>query len=87
MSSVYHNIKLHKNHLTSQQFNFSLAGTDSPDYHLELYQQDMFQGKIDEIFKGLPQVFGIADDILIVGFDADDRDDDRMSGADMPTKT
>ena len=28
---------------------------------------DMFQEKIDEIFKKLPNVFGIADDILVVG--------------------
>ena len=30
---------------------------------------NMFQRKIDELFQGLPNVFGIADDILIVGFD------------------
>ena len=29
----------------------------------------MFQRKIDELFLGLPNVFGIADDILIEGFD------------------
>ena len=37
----------------------------------------MFQRKMDEIFKGLPNVFGIADDILILGYDADSRDHDR----------
>ena len=37
---------------------------------------DMFQWKIDKIFKGLPNVFGIADDILIVGYDAERRDHD-----------
>ena len=30
--------------------------------------------KIDEIFKDLPNVFGIADDILIVGYDNDGKD-------------
>ena len=30
---------------------------------------DMFQWKIDEIFKGVPNIFGIADDICIVGYD------------------
>ena len=35
---------------------------------------DMFQRKIDEIFRGLPNGFGITYDILIVGYDADDRD-------------
>ena len=38
---------------------------------------DMFQWKIDEIFKDLPNVFGIADDMLIVDYDADGRDHDR----------
>ena len=31
----------------------------------------MFQRKIDEVFEGLPNVFGIADDILILEYDAD----------------
>ena len=38
----------------------------------------MFQYKIDEIFKELPNVFDIDDDILLVGYDADDRDHARM---------
>ena len=32
---------------------------------------DMFQRKIDEIFKDMPNVFGIADDILVAGYEAD----------------
>ena len=32
---------------------------------------DMFQRKIDEIFKDLSNVFGIADDILVTGYEAD----------------
>ena len=35
---------------------------------------DMFQGKIDEIFRCLPNVFGIADDTLIVWYDVKGRD-------------
>ena len=35
---------------------------------------DMFQHKIDEIFKGLPIILGTSDNILIVGYDTDDRD-------------
>ena len=31
----------------------------------------MFQRKIDKIFKDMPNVFGIADDILVAGFEAD----------------
>ena len=30
---------------------------------------DMFQRKMDKLFRGLPYVFGIADGILIAGFD------------------
>ena len=38
---------------------------------------DMFQHKIDHIFKHLPNVFGLADDILIVGYDFDSKDQNR----------
>ena len=31
----------------------------------------MFQTRIDDIFKDLLNVFGIADDILVVGYDVD----------------
>ena len=30
---------------------------------------NMFQKKTDKLFSGMPNVFGIADDILIVGID------------------
>ena len=36
----------------------------------------MFQKKIDELFDSMPNVFSIADDILIAGFDELDRDHD-----------
>ena len=35
---------------------------------------DMFWWRTDEIFKGLSSVFGIANDILIIGYDANGRD-------------
>ena len=38
----------------------------------------MFQHKIDEIFKNLPNVFDIADDILVVGYDTDGKDHEEM---------
>ena len=47
---------------------------------------DMFQQKIDKTFKDLPNVFGIADDILILGYDADSKrpwHNPEMSNADM----
>ena len=38
---------------------------------------DIFQRKIDIIFRVLPNVFGIVDDILIVGYDDDNKCHDR----------
>ena len=35
---------------------------------------DMFQHKIDEIFKDQPNVFGITEGILVVGYDSDGKD-------------
>ena len=39
---------------------------------------DMFQHKIDEIFSDMPNVFGIVDDILVIGYDDDGTDYDTM---------
>ena len=36
----------------------------------------MFQKKTDELFSGMPNVLGIADDILIAGFDKQGKDND-----------
>ena len=36
----------------------------------------MFQKKIDELFSGMQNVFGIADNILIACFDKQDKDHD-----------
>ena len=37
---------------------------------------DMFQHKIDEIFSDMPNVFGIMDDILVIGYNEDGADHD-----------
>ena len=37
----------------------------------------MFQHKIDEIFNDMPNVFGTADDILVIGYDKDGKDHDK----------
>ena len=37
---------------------------------------DMFQCKIDEIFNDMPNLFGIADDILVIGYNKDGADHD-----------
>ena len=38
---------------------------------------DMFQYKIDEMFNDMPNVSGIADDILVIGYDNDGKDHDK----------
>ena len=38
----------------------------------------MFQWKINEMLKNLPNVFGIADDILDLGYGSDSKDHDEM---------
>ena len=38
---------------------------------------DMFQHKIDKIFNDMPNVFGIADDIMVIGYDKDGTDHDK----------
>ena len=40
----------------------------------------MFQKKIDELFHDIPNIFGIAADILIAGYDTDGRDHDERLG-------
>ena len=37
---------------------------------------DVFQRKIDKILKEIPNVFSIADDILVVGYEANGKDHD-----------
>ena len=37
---------------------------------------NMFQRKFNEIANDLPNVFGIADDILVAGYDTDGKDHD-----------
>ena len=37
---------------------------------------DTFQCKIDKIFNDMPNIFGIADDILVIGYDEDRKDHD-----------
>ena len=39
---------------------------------------DIFQHKIDEIFNDMPNVFGIADDILVVGYEDNGKDYDKI---------
>ena len=76
-SSGYHNLKLNKrlSYLTIFACKFGryrykgLLFGAAP-------RVDMFQRKIHRIFKNLPNVFVLADDILVVGYDTDGRDHD-----------
>ena len=76
-SSGYHNLKLDDrlSYLTTFMCQFGRYR-----YKRLLFGAvpagNMFQCKIDEILKDLPDVFGIADDILVVGYDSNGRDHD-----------
>ena len=62
---------------TSQCLHPNLADTDTRDYCFGAgLAGDMFQRKIVKIFKDSPNVFGITDDILVVGYDRDGKDHD-----------
>ena len=76
-SSGYHNLKLDK--------QSSYLTTFARPFARYRYKQlpfgaapegDMFQCKIDEISNDMPNVFGIADDILVIGYDKDGADHD-----------
>ena len=46
------------------------------DYHREQPLQDIYFNEKGEIFKDLPNVFGIPDDVLVVDYDSDCKDHD-----------
>ena len=78
-SSGYHNLKLDdkSSYLTAFEYQFGryrykqlLFGAVPVD--------DMFQYKIDEIFSDMPNVFGITDNILVIGYNDDGTDHDAM---------
>ena len=54
-----------------------LASTDTSVYHFGAAPEgDTFQHKIDKFFNDMPNVFGIADDMLVIGYDKDRADHD-----------
>ena len=77
MSSGYHNLKLDMQ--LSYLTTFSCL---SGRYHCKhllfgaVPVGNMFQRKIDEIFNDIPNVFGIANDILVIGYSKDGADQD-----------
>ena len=77
-SSVYHNLKLDKQSLYLTMFAcpFGRYRYKHLPFGAALVG-DMFQHKIDEIFNDIPNVFSIADDILVIGYDKDGTDHDK----------
>ena len=75
-SSGYHNLKLNdKSYLTTLSCPFGRYQYARLPFGAALAGY-MFQRKIDKLFNDISNVFGIANDILIAGFDANDRDHD-----------
>ena len=75
VSSGYHNLKLDKqlSYLTMFACPFGKYRYKHLPFGL-VPAGDMFQYKIDEIFNDIPNVFGIADNILVIGYDKDRTD-------------
>ena len=77
VSSGYHNLKLDKQ--SSYLTAFSCPFGRYQYKHLPFGAApvgNMFQHKIDKIFNNMPNVFGIADDILVIGYDKNGADHD-----------
>ena len=76
-SSGYHNLKLDKqsSYLTTFACPFGRYRYKCLPFRAALVG-DMFQCKIDEIFNDMPNVFGIADYILVIGYDKGGTDHD-----------
>ena len=76
-SSGYHNFKLdtQSSYLTTFSCPFG-------SYHYKcllfgaMLVGNMFQRKINKIFNDIPNVFGIAENILVIGYDKDGADHD-----------
>ena len=77
-SSGYHNLKLDKQltYLTTFSCPFGRYQYKCLPFGAAP-AGDMLQCKIDKIFNDMPNVFGIADDILIIGYEKDGADHDK----------
>ena len=63
-----------KDHHKSQHLHANLAGTHTRDCCLEQPLQGIYSN--DKLMKYLPNVSGIADDILVVGYSSNGKDHD-----------
>ena len=78
VSLGYHNLKLDKQ--SSYLTTFACLFGRYRYKHLPFRATsagDMLQCKIDEILNDMPNVFGIAEDILVIGCNKDGRDHDK----------
>ena len=77
MSSGYHNLKLDERSLYLTTFACQFGRYKYKRFPFGAAPAgNMFQRKIDKIFKDLPNVFGITDDIWVVGYGRDGKDHD-----------
>ena len=78
-NSRYHSLKPDKksSYLTIFACQFGRYRFTRLLFRVEL-AVNMFQQRIDKLFKDLPNVYAIADNILIVGYSADRRDNDKI---------
>ena len=76
-NSGYHNLKLdvQSSYLTTFTCQFGRYRYKHLPFEA-VPAADMFQCKIEEMFNDMPNVFGIADDILVIGYDKDEIDHD-----------
>ena len=74
VSSGYYNLKLDKKSSYFMRFacHFGRYKYKRLPFGAAM-ASDMFQRKFDEIFKDMPNVFGIADEILVAGYEAFER--------------
>ena len=76
--SGYHNLQLHMQ--SSYLTTFACPFGRYQYKHLPFGAApvgDMFQCKIDEIFNDMPNIFGITDDILVIGYNKNRADHDK----------
>ena len=78
-SSGYHNLKLDEKslYLTTFVCQFGRYRYNRLPFRA-VPGDDMFQHKIHKIFNEMPNVFGIMDDILVIGYTDDGTDHDAM---------
>ena len=73
--SGYHNLKLDRKIIILMMFACQIGKYSYKQLPFgAALAGDMFQRKSDEIVKDLPNVFGIVDDILVTGYEADCKD-------------